>query len=120
MSENDEPWRNAIGELDEEVAGVQTMVKGCNVAIAALALALIDAGAVNASRLTDIIESLRVQLHADAVIENIGDVRDAELALEHLRGWLDARDWTEGQVVEDLHLLESVAFAALLLRSSRG
>ena len=113
-----EPWEARFNELDVEVLAVQTMFEGTNWALGAVALALIDAGAIDRERLIDIIESLRAHLQADAY-GNLGDVQDAELALDSLAAWISGSEWREGAVVEDLRQRETAALARLLQRSGR-
>ncbi|CAK7257509.1 conserved protein of unknown function [Shinella sp. WSC3-e] len=96
-------------ETDELILATQSMCDGQNMAIAAIALALIDKGAIDRVRLFDIIESLHGILAADYV-GALGDIGDAEVGLSRLRAWLDASDWKEGKVVEELHKLEGAEF----------
>lgn len=95
---------------DVEFDALETLLltKGTNWALGALTLALIDAGAIDQKRLAAIIDSLRTHLQADAV-GRIGDVRYAERALDTLDYWLSCREWSSGQVVEDLVRLEGSA-----------
>ncbi|WP_257317230.1 hypothetical protein [Shinella pollutisoli] len=96
-------------ETDELILATQSMLDGQQMAIAAVALALIDKGSIDRARLLGIIESLHGILAADYV-GALGDVGDAEIGLSRLREWLDVSDWKEGQVLEELHKLESAEF----------
>ena len=108
--------RASINELDTEIVAVQNALKGTHMAIAAVALAAIDAGAIERKRLIDIIESLRVLLQAALVIENLGEPEDAENPLDILLSWLNAQEWKQGAVLQGLYQEETAQFLQLLLR----
>ncbi|WP_319775519.1 hypothetical protein [Breoghania sp.] len=115
---DEKPWQSAIDGLDTEIVGVQTMVSGTHCAIAAVALALIDKGLIDTGRLIDIIESLRSNLQA-LMAGDLGDVEDAELALDSLCAWISGSEFQEGKVLEVLQAQEGVAALQILLRSRK-
>ncbi|WP_075656071.1 hypothetical protein [Pseudochrobactrum sp. B5] len=96
-------------EVDSELVALQSMFEGTNMTLLALSLALLDAGVINKERLIEIIDSLHGILAAEFV-GKFGDLSDAEIALNSLRGWLDGSEWKQGLVVEHLHKLEKSEF----------
>jgi hypothetical protein len=113
------PWQRAFDDLDTEILGTQTMVMGTHCAIAAVALALIDKGLIDKGRLIDIIESLRSNLQAE-IVGDLGDVQDAEVALDSLLAWISGSGLTEGKVLDVLREQEAAEFLRLLSRSRKS
>ncbi|MBL4733074.1 MAG: hypothetical protein JKY82_10860 [Rhizobiaceae bacterium] len=109
------PWKKDFEELDIEIVAAQTLAHGGFMAPVAIALALLDSGAISKKRLLLIIESLSVLVKADYE-GRFGEAKDAVYGLEFLGEEISGSKWTKGGVVELLHIQEQQAYDLLQRR----
>lgn len=95
--------QRALSDLDTECLGAQTMAEGAMWATLPAMLVMIDAGLIDKGRALAIIDAIHGIASAT---DRLGDVQDATLGLERLRGFLEGIDLQPGSVLEKLQAIE--------------